>query len=742
MRAGDHTRRSACGPRPVLGGHEPSSSSAGPPLPPELAQILAAERERIDALAAELDEDATYPHRRHSETTMTGTAGSAVSRTSSSSPAVSSESSFESLEAADPDKHLRRLKERLAHHGSAVGSSRTTTTPRKEASVTSAATQRQGVTETEVLLTPEQRHYLVRALVTIQMADESEQMFKVGALTRYGPPFSVQRPESRLLHDELNNEYTLAGSPSQGFSADPFSRAQIDLLERTERIDDPILFKQLLHTSLLTIPFLSDMPDHFWHSRIQPFLDEVAVRSLATSLESAQIPPIRYMLLLLVGLIGHYFARGVGVRASGELQGPSRGSPETEAWGMGKAWSAGTVKRGLDRPARIDSRMQRMIDDLFLPGAKLNYEGSRGIQERIYEQWKMAGKHVRLVHADFHAFWERVIEQPQGLNDTWRYTTIPAISELPLRFQSVAEHLRDAVAGWLRQLLTKGPHADTLFRLIKGVYTLFPWWAAKQTLKVANARLIIQGFLSILLARPGGAKSLIQRIVGFVCHREMKIIEKEGIKPLSEAVRNEALVHKVVAFVKHAGRMERVGMTANTRSQGDDILTTILLTSDHGPDLSQHECDRVVEMQRAFALSKYRGHLEAAYPPGSSRYSEKARKDANQAYLSTYHAQKAGKIPMLGAMEAQDAYHFALLKLLLREALAKHDFEMFVETADGALLPTMIKEFLEGVVYPIVDLAAKHTDLSAHLGDLQRGVEDLIKTRQGKDNCTYAEALG
>lgn len=602
-------------------------------------------------------------------------------------------------------------------------------------------------------LTPEQRHYLVRALVSLQLAHETSELEKLGTLTAYGAPFSDTRPELARLRKDLVNEYTK--DIAIDMVEDPYAPDGVpedeDLVRRTERITQPVILRHLFHTHMRPLPGLDTAPAKLWQLRIQPLLDELAARNFSTTLERAEVTQRRYWALSGVSLLSKFFSRGIGIRGKGEESGPGPGDPGTEKWGVGKEWGRGTVKRGMDKPVQVDSYLLAQIDDLFVPGAAGNGSGDPSVEAEVARQWKLAGKESARTENDARAFKEYLVEHEDGLEDAWRYLDVSSLNSLPSRFQNAAENLRVEVATFLYTTFVDSPEADASFRVLKGVHTLFPWWATKQLLRYSNPQLMIQSLLGLLLARPAGSKSLLQRIAAFLIKRDMEVIEKDLLAPLRSGVQTQhvPLANRILDYVKNADRIERLAIERKTLETGDDVVTTILLESPrhgHGPPnglsargLAPVDADEVLEMQRCFGMSRYRGHVDAAYPRNSARYSDRATAEAKQAYAAARaaaeHSSSAGP---LAPDEESMAAQFALLKLLLRESRRLRDRQQALEVANGALVPTLIKDALEYVFYDALKLASAHADLGQWLDDLQAFMDDLITTRQSSDTSPPA----
>lgn len=558
-------------------------------------------------------------------------------------------------------------------------------------------------------LSPIQRHYLIKALVSIQMQAEWEELEKLGSLTLYGAPFTAERPKLTRVKTEFKNEYT-SNDDVEDQADDPYADDN-DVARKMENLHEPLILRHLFHTHLMTLPGLGEAPLPFWQKRIQVFFDEMAARNFSTSIERGEYSKRRFYSLAATRYLGGYFARGVGVRGQGELRGPGPGEKGSERWGAGKQWGKGTVKRGLDRPARIDQKLWSRIDGLFGDGAEGNV-------------WRRAGRESQRTRGDWQAWKEQIIENETGLEETINFLDISSIRNLPPKYRNAEEWARNHAAYLLHSLFVTAPNADSVFGVLKGVHSLFPYWGAKQLLKYANAQVLIEGILNLLLARPAGAKSLIQRIATYVIGSEATTIAKEYLAPLRKDINDPELVSRIDEYVQRGSRPEGRALRSKAEKTGDDILTVIMLTAE-GKSLSREVQDKVIELQHAFARSPYRGCLDYAYPASTPF----AKENPEKMQIPRWEAHR---------VEQDEARKFAQLKLYLRESLKKRDRQEAVKMASGALVPTIIKDFLQTVMYDIIKQVANQADLSGRLGDLQAFLDDLIDIKKKKDDSLQA----
>ncbi|KAL9939520.1 hypothetical protein V8E36_001337 [Tilletia maclaganii] len=546
-------------------------------------------------------------------------------------------------------------------------------------------------------LTPVRRHYLIKVLSQMQMEKEWAHLERLGALTRYGNPFTAERPKLTRLKAELDKaekDYIRQTDDDGGTGESAGGEAREDS-DASDAPDSPLL-RHLFHCHLRTLPGLNQAPDKYFNERWQPLFDEAALRSFSHSAERGEVSKRRFYPLLVTRFLGAFVARGVGIRGHGELRGPGTGEPGTEAWDVGKKWGAGTCKRGLARPIRIDDELMAKIDGLFA--------GAEG------EVWKRAGAETRRVRGSWQQWKERIVEQETGLEETFNQLDIRNIKNLDVKYRNATEQARNFAAEWMRYFVVVQPGADELFSALKIIHMLFPYWGAIQLLRVANAQKLIAGILAILLARPTGTPSLIQRVVSAVVGGQAKALEKKLIKPLRQVINDTRITDAVDAYVKRGSRVEKEAIKREAQQNQHDILTAVLLRARAVPEVE------LLQLQRAFIASPYLSDLDLAYPPECLEKSERRSP------------------PSLRAIDGTLALKFARSKLYLRNVLKKRDRQQAAAMANSSLIPATIKDTLNTVFYQAIATIARHANLASRLADLQRFNNDAINVRMKSKN--------
>ena len=556
--------------------------------------------------------------------------------------------------------------------------------------------QQRNATLDHHLLTPMQRHVLIRSLVMMQMQHEWLSLGQRGVIALYGYPFTkVQRSHRTSWAVPFS---LFARQPQQARADDPLAAA-----ENVTPSNEPLLLRHLFQTHLRTFPGLCSAPVSYWQSRIQRLIDEYVSLGLSTSRERGQHVLSHMLTLVGTQYIGLFFARGIGIRGADELRGPGIGDPGTEEWGVGKGWGSGTVKRGMAKPYVLSEKDHTLIESL--------YDGTD------LRAWKAAGRESARIQHDWAAFKEKIIEQEDGLNEMTSYLTVSNVNNLPMELQNTEEWVRIHMAVIMRWLFVESPSADTIFEIVRVIHNLMPYWTVRQALSVTNAKSMVQLLLSIFLAQPAGTDSLLQRIISSAISRDVSTIQNHVVEPLRKELPNIVLVNKIELYVRDRTAEDAVRMDEDTDATGNDMLTTILL-SNWDPFLDMDTQDHVLAMQKAFAASPYRTNLDLAYPS------------------STPQGRNKPPIPMWDAttVDMSNAREFALLKLLLRALLEKRDRTNLAKWFGSSVFVHFVKDSLQHVFYTGLQEASRSADLSARLADLQKLMEDFIEVRTNTDN--------
>ncbi|BGP72928.1 hypothetical protein NBRC10513v2_006332 [Rhodotorula toruloides] len=145
-------------------------------------------------------------------------------------------------------------------------------------------------------LTPQDRHYLSRILINLQMQKEFSALSQVGTLTRYGNPFlsvaTGPNSKPRRAEETKGGLFGLLGGG--GEKRDPaFEGYRWD----EDDVEDSPICQYLYWRFLYNMPGLRNAKLEYWQENIQPFFDSFAERDLSSTVERGEVTKRRMLSL-------------------------------------------------------------------------------------------------------------------------------------------------------------------------------------------------------------------------------------------------------------------------------------------------------------------------------------------------------------------------------------------------------------------------------------------------------------
>ncbi|BGP10521.1 hypothetical protein JCM10049v2_006413 [Rhodotorula toruloides] len=161
--------------------------------------------------------------------------------------------------------------------------------------------------EDPLSLTPQDRHYLSRILINLQMQKEFSALSKVGTLTRYGNPFlsvaTGPNSKPRRADEAKGGWFGLLGGGAE--KRDPaFEGYRWD----EEDVEDSPICQYLYWRFLYNMPGLRNAKLEYWQENIQPFFDSFAERDLSSTVERGEVTKRRMLSLGFVRVLGTYYS--------------------------------------------------------------------------------------------------------------------------------------------------------------------------------------------------------------------------------------------------------------------------------------------------------------------------------------------------------------------------------------------------------------------------------------------------
>lgn len=133
------------------------------------------------------------------------------------------------------------------------------------------------------------------------------------------------------------------------------------------------------------------------------------------------------------------------------------------------------MKRGLSHPIRpnADESLSSAIDSLFTdPEEK--------------KLWDLASKEVQRIRINWCGFKESIIEDLDGLDEVIKVLDVASLNNIPKKYRYAEEFVRIHVAFILHTLFITSEDSDSIFNIVKGFNTFFPWLGARALLKFVN----------------------------------------------------------------------------------------------------------------------------------------------------------------------------------------------------------------------------------------------------------------
>ncbi|GAA5989987.1 hypothetical protein JCM10908_002410 [Rhodotorula pacifica] len=160
-------------------------------------------------------------------------------------------------------------------------------------------------------LTPQDRHYLNRILVNLELQREMSALSQIGTLAKYGPPFAA--------HANGPNSKPAPATPTHqksGFLGGLFGGGQKERKDHqfdgykwdSATVEESPVYQYLFWRFIYNMPGLSSAKPSYWQEQIQPFFDSFAERDLSSTVERGEITKRRMLSLGVVRIIGTYYS--------------------------------------------------------------------------------------------------------------------------------------------------------------------------------------------------------------------------------------------------------------------------------------------------------------------------------------------------------------------------------------------------------------------------------------------------
>lgn len=148
------------------------------------------------------------------------------------------------------------------------------------------------------------------------------------------------------------------------------------------------------------------------------------------------------------------------------------------------------------------------------------------------------------------------------------------IQDLSMQYQKFAEWLRIEVAATIYHLFLAEDNSPELFAQAKKIHSLIPYTLIKNAIRVANPAAVMSSILDIFLARPFGARSLMERIFSLTLNEGIRGFQK-SIDAVSLKIGEPVFCEKIRLFT-NASEEVKQAIRADAAEDQVDLIVAIL----------------------------------------------------------------------------------------------------------------------------------------------------------------------
>ncbi|GAA6001489.1 hypothetical protein JCM10207_006692 [Rhodosporidiobolus poonsookiae] len=208
-----------------------------------------------------------------------------------------------------------------------------------------------------------------------------------------------------------------------------------------------------------------------------------------------------------------------------------------------------------------------------------------------------AADRVKANHKQW-ALVEKEVIHGEGLSEiSEALRTVSSVDKLPVKYQKVLESLRFSLAETLFDVLVTGDSSGTTFSKLKALHSSFPYFLAKQALRLKGSTLMGRALQDLLLSRPFGGKSLLQKILAIVLDDDPARLAQE-MDRLQARIGSATMCEKLSIFV-HDSREKKEIIRRYAEENNIELVLCIVRGADE-PRLPGFELDRVTRASKAY----------------------------------------------------------------------------------------------------------------------------------------------
>ncbi|BGP48472.1 hypothetical protein JCM10450v2_004348 [Rhodotorula kratochvilovae] len=231
----------------------------------------------------------------------------------------------------------------------------------------------------------------------------------------------------------------------------------------------------------------------------------------------------------------------------------------------------------------IDIAKREAIDDARRNARSTDAQQSIEKVRAARKQWSAVEKEV--IHG------EGLSEISEALKTT------RALDQLPVKYQKVLESLRLNFAQTLYDTLVGGETSGATFSKLKALHSTFPWFLVKQALRLKGSNFMARRLQDILISRPFGGKSLLQKILAITLDDDPARLAKE-MDRIQARIGSAVMVEKLNLFV-HESREKKAIIRRYAEENNIELVLCIVRGADE-PRLPGFELDRITAASKAY----------------------------------------------------------------------------------------------------------------------------------------------
>lgn len=221
--------------------------------------------------------------------------------------------------------------------------------------------------------------------------------------------------------------------------------------------------------------------------------------------------------------------------------------------------------------------------------------------KRIEEQkqfYEIARKRAAELDVYMEQFRREIIESDGLTKLLQEVKEKPTIQDMSIQYRKFAEWLRIEVAATVYHLFLAEDNSPELYAQAKRIHSMVPYTIVKNAIKIANPAAVIAKVLDIFIAKPFGARSLLQRIFGLALNDGVQALQKT-IDVVLAQIDEPVFYNKIKKFVD-AEEPTKDSIRSDAEENGVDIIISILRSEMIDPPLKPQQITKIFNAYMAW----------------------------------------------------------------------------------------------------------------------------------------------